>query len=55
VRHSDYLAMTAEHILSALPGVSIIIDAFNIITDATAEALRERGVKMLGVGKGHWS
>lgn len=55
VRHSDYLAMTAEQILSALPGVSVIIDAFNIISDTTAQALRERGVKMLGVGKGHWN
>jgi UDP-N-acetyl-D-mannosaminuronate dehydrogenase len=55
VRHSDYLAMTADDILSALPGVSLVIDAFNIITDATAEALRERGVKVLGIGKGHWS
>lgn len=54
VRHSEYLAMTADDILSALPGVSLVIDAFNIITDATAEALRERGVKVLGIGKGHW-
>ena len=55
VRHSDYLAMTAEHILSALPGVSIIIDAFNIISDTTAQVLRERGVRVIGVGKGHWN
>ena len=54
VRHSEYLRMTADDILAALPGVSVILDAFNIISDATAQALRERGVKTLGVGKGHW-
>ncbi len=55
VRHSNYLCMTADQILSALPGVSLIIDAFNIISDGTANDLRARGVKVLGIGKGHWN
>lgn len=54
VRHSDYVKMTAHEILSALPGVKIVLDTFNIISDTTAEALRNAGVEVLGVGKGHW-
>lgn len=55
VRHTDYLGLTADKIVSALPGVSLIIDAFNIISDAVANDLRARGVKVRGIGKGHWN
>jgi UDP-N-acetyl-D-glucosamine dehydrogenase len=55
VRHSEYINMPASEILSALPGVRVIVDAFNIISDAKAEELRKLGgVRVVGVGKGHW-
>jgi UDP-N-acetyl-D-glucosamine dehydrogenase len=54
VRHSEYIRMTAREILSALPGVSVVVDTFNIISDNVAEELREAGVRVVGVGKGHW-
>ncbi|MCS6807917.1 MAG: nucleotide sugar dehydrogenase [Bacteroidota bacterium] len=55
VRHSEYLQMTAEDIHAILPNVRLIIDAFDIISDSTAEALRSYGITLLGVGKGHWN
>jgi len=54
VRHNEYLNLTADDILSFLPGVKIIIDANNIISDDAAKTLSRRGIKMIGVGKGHW-
>lgn len=55
VRHKKYLGLTAGKILSILKGVKIIVDANNMISDETAGILAARGVKMLGVGKGHWA
>ncbi len=54
VRHSEYLKMDANQILSVLQGVRVVVDTFNIISDTTAEALRKAGVRVVGVGKGHW-
>lgn len=53
-RHSKYLNMNAEDMLEILKGVKVIIDANNIISDNTAKRLSEKGVKMIGIGKGHW-
>jgi UDP-N-acetyl-D-glucosamine dehydrogenase len=56
VRHSEYVNMSASEILSALPGVRLIVDAFNIISDTKAEELRTQGnVRVVGIGKGHWN
>ncbi|MBN2070246.1 MAG: nucleotide sugar dehydrogenase [Candidatus Krumholzibacteriota bacterium] len=54
VKHSQYIDLQCGEILSLLPGVKIIIDANNIIDDETAAALAESGIKMIGIGKGHW-
>lgn len=54
VRHTKYLNLTVDDILSILHGVRVIIDANNIITDDNARKLSKKGVKMIGVGKGHW-
>lgn len=53
-RHSQYLNMNADNILKILKGVKVIIDANNIMSDNTAKRLSEEGIKMIGVGKGHW-
>ena len=55
VRHSDYLKLTAHEITGFLPGVKLIVDANNIIDDEKALELRNNGIKMIGVGKGHWN
>jgi nucleotide sugar dehydrogenase len=54
VRHSAYLAMTADDILRTLPNVGVVVDAMNILSDETASALQAAGVKVRGIGKGHW-
>ena len=55
VRHGTYLNLTSNNIISLFPGVKIIVDANNIINDDTAKQLSTRGIKMIGVGKGHWA
>ena len=54
VRHGSYLDLKVEDIFSFLPGVKVIVDANNIISDDTARKLSEKGIDMIGVGKGHW-
>jgi nucleotide sugar dehydrogenase len=54
IGHQQYLDLTANDILSLFKGVKIIIDANNIINDKTAIQLSEMGIKLIGVGKGHW-
>lgn len=54
-RHKQYSTMSADDILLTLPGVTIIVDANNIINDDVAEKLSSSGIKMIGVGKGHWN
>lgn len=54
VRHNNYLNLTAKDILSLLPGVKVIVDANNVLNDNTAFELLRKGVRMIGVGKGHW-
>ncbi|MQY79367.1 MAG: nucleotide sugar dehydrogenase [Bacteroidetes bacterium] len=52
VRHSLYLDMTVDDILSTLPGVKVVIDANNIISNDTAKKLSDKNIKIIGVGKG---
>ena len=54
VRHKEYLAFDAAAILDLFPTLRAVIDANNILTDDTAEALSTAGIKVAGVGKGHW-
>ena len=54
VRHPEYLALTPEAIADWCPQLAVLVDANNVISDETAAALTARGVKVAGVGKGHW-
>ena len=54
VRHKEYLAFDAAAILDLFPNLRAAIDANNVITDDTAAALSKAGIKVAGVGKGHW-
>ena len=55
VRHQEYLALTAEDYLGIFPNLKLLVDANNIVSDAIASSLRERGILISGVGKGHWA
>jgi nucleotide sugar dehydrogenase len=54
VRHASYMALTAAELAHLLRRVRVVIDANDVLSDATAAALREGGKTVLGVGKGHW-
>lgn len=55
VRHSDYLSLSVADITGLLNGVKLVIDANNVIDDRKALALMKLGIKVIGVGKGHWT
>ena len=55
VRHSEYLSLNSGDILLLLKGVRVVIDANNILDDAKAKDLLRAGVKIVGIGKGHWN
>jgi UDP-N-acetyl-D-mannosaminuronate dehydrogenase len=52
--HRAYTALSADALLHYTGRPVAIVDAQNAIVDATAEALRARGCRISGVGKGHW-
>jgi nucleotide sugar dehydrogenase len=52
-RHAAYLALDART-LPCAPG-TVVVDAADVLTDEKAAVLRERGMILRGVGKGHWS
>ena len=54
VRHQEYLMLDGKNILALFPTVAAVVDANNVLTDATARSLAEHGVAVAGVGKGHW-
>jgi nucleotide sugar dehydrogenase len=55
LRHREYLALDDAAALRALfPGAAAIVDANNVLSDATASALAEAGIRVAGTGKGHW-
>jgi len=55
VRHPLYLRLTASDIVREIAGLTCVVDANNVITDTVARDLARSGVRVAGVGKGHWS
>jgi hypothetical protein len=37
------------------PHLAFVVDAFDVLTDETARELHARGIRVAGVGKGHWA
>lgn len=54
VRHKVYMELTPESIIQIFPHAKIVLDANNILNEAKADALRGKGVKVIGIGKGQW-
>jgi UDP-N-acetyl-D-glucosamine dehydrogenase len=55
VKHKEYLELNANKLLELLPELILVIDANNVINDIVAKELRKQGIKIIGVGKGHWN
>jgi UDP-N-acetyl-D-glucosamine dehydrogenase len=54
VPHRIFCELDAERILAAGPRLRFVVDAQNVIADETAARLHGGGVRVAGVGKGHW-
>jgi UDP-N-acetyl-D-mannosaminuronate dehydrogenase len=54
IAHKPYRELTAEELRRRAPRARFIIDGFDVIADATAGALHAAGIRVAGVGKGHW-
>lgn len=52
VPHTEYVELTAADIGSH--DLAFVVDAQNIIDDSMADQLWRSGLRVLGVGKGHW-
>lgn len=54
VAHAAYDELTAEDLAEALGAGAFLVDAFDVVDDETAARLTEAGLRVAGVGKGHW-
>ncbi len=55
VKHKEYIELSAEKIVSYFPNLEILVDANNVISDNVAKEISKRGIKIIGIGKGHWN
>ena len=55
VTHKEYLELSSNKILEMIPKLKLVIDANNVISDKTALELINKGISIVGVGKGHWN
>jgi UDP-N-acetyl-D-glucosamine dehydrogenase len=55
VKHEEYLQLDLKRILSLAPKLCLVIDANNILDEQKKEYLETRGIRVAGIGKGHWS
>ncbi len=54
VKHKEYAELDAGQIINLMPNISLLVDANNVINNKLAGNLTERGIKVIGVGKGTW-
>lgn len=51
--HKEYLDLSVEDISSKMKDGGCVVDAFDILDDEEIKTLKEKDLKVLGVGKGH--
>jgi len=54
IGHKSYKELSADELLSQAPRLRAVVDGFNVLGDEIAKDLHRRGIRILGVGKGHW-
>lgn len=54
VRHKLYMDLTADDVRTRFPKARFVIDANNILNEDKAASLRDAGVQVIGIGRGHW-
>ena len=55
VKHKEYFELNSDKILELMNNLEVLIDANNVINDQVAKELKDKDVKIIGVGKGHWN
>lgn len=55
VKHKEYLQLAAADIIALMPELELLVDANNLFADDIAKDLISAGIKVIGVGKGHWN
>jgi len=51
--HKKYLDLPMDEVISNIEDEGCVVDAFNILDDQKIKHLKEEGLRVLGVGKGH--
>lgn len=54
VPHGDYVGLTPQQLLRLIEPGAFLVDAQNIVDDEKAAQLHAAGLRLIGVGKGHW-
>lgn len=54
VPHNSYRALSADRLMELAPKARAVVDAQNMLSDASAQTLVAMGRRVVGVGKGHW-
>jgi UDP-N-acetyl-D-glucosamine dehydrogenase len=54
VPHGDYVSLGAGELIELVERGAFVVDAQNVLTDSKAQVLHEAGLRVIGVGKGHW-
>jgi nucleotide sugar dehydrogenase len=54
VAHQAYRDLPADELHAFAENGRFVVDAQNVISDPSAQYLRSRGWRVIGVGKGHW-
>ncbi len=54
VAHGDYVGLAPQQLLQWIEPGAFVVDAQNIVDDDKAALLHSAGLRLTGVGKGHW-
>lgn len=54
VPHREYRALDADSLIHIAPDLLFVVDAFDVFDDEMAADLHAKGIRIAGVGKGHW-
>jgi len=54
VPHTEYVGLPAQQLVQWIGPGAFVVDAQNIVDDDKAARLRAAGLRLAGVGKGHW-
>ena len=54
VKHDEYLEFTPAELVTRFPKLKLVVDGNDVVSESKRIEYRGLGVKVVGVGKGHW-